>query len=107
MPPGSVDDSKMKVGELLLMIALLAGEIKMGGLGVSVAGEGEGLGLGVGDGDPGTVAVTEELPVSTSRAWMGRVNRRRKTIEDVPNLIRLRTEMKFVTFTGKAGSIYD
>jgi len=52
IPLESVDGSKMKVGELELMMELLAGEIKVGVDGASaVAGEGEGDGAG-------TVAVT-------------------------------------------------
>ena len=67
-------------------------------------GEGEGLGVGVGVA-PGTVAVTGVELVSTSMAWRVGVNNRKKTAKVIPNLIRLRTEMKFVTFIGRVGSI--
>ena len=51
----------MNVGELLLIIVLLSGEIRMGELGEVLVGLGEGAGEGEG---AGTVAVTAGEPVS-------------------------------------------
>ena len=69
IPRGSVEGSKIKVGELELRVELLAGEIRIGILGCWVAGFGEGVG-------GGTVAETGAPLVSgLARTKVGKVKK--------------------------------